>query len=148
MHSESVLIEKLLKIEALYLGATTEGEKEAAQNARDKIQRKLEHYQKKERPIEWRLTTRSKFEKNLLRALLKRYGLRPYRYTRQKYTTVMVKATRGIINDVIWPEYQEMRKILLAHLDEVTEKIIKTAINSDDSAEEIREESPQVIYQQ
>ena len=90
------------------------------------------------------MTTKSRFEKKLLQALLKRYGLKPYRYSRQRYTTVMVKTSRSVCN-IVWSEYQQMRKILSNHLDEVTDKIIKAAINNDFS-EDVREKNPHLTH--
>ena len=146
MYSESELVEKLLKIEALYAGATTAGEKEAAENAMNKIQNKISKSRDQDPVIKWRMTTRSSFEKKLLVALLKRHGLRPYRYHKQKFTTARADMTKTFMDNVLWPEYQEMRKLLLQHLGDVTKKIIKMAINEDDS-EEVREDCPQVNYQ-
>ena len=137
------IAEKLQKVEALRQGATTEDEKNAAQNARIKLKKKLEQYQRKEKILEWTFRTRSRFEKRLLQAVLKRYGLRPYRYKRQKYTTVMAKMSKSVC-EIVWSKYQQMRKILSDHLDDVTDKIIKAAVNDDDSPDEIREENRQI----
>ncbi len=145
--TEEDLIHKLHKIEALYSGAKTKGEKEAAKNAINRIQDRLDQYRKFDHPKEWTLATGSMFEKKLLLALLRRYGLILYRYKRQKYTTVMVEASEGFINDILWPEYQEMAKVLRTHLDTLTDKIIGEAIHGDQSGEEIREEAPRISYQ-
>lgn len=143
--NEANLIDKLLKIEALYIGAQTIGEKEAAKNALDKVQKKIEEYKKADPPTEWKLVTNSMYEKKLLQSLLRRYGFKPFRYKRQKYTTVMVVASGEFINNVLWPEYVQMSKLLISHLDEVTEKIIKSAIN-ESSEEEIRDEKQKITY--
>jgi len=38
-------------------------------------------------------------------ALCRRYGLKPYRYHRQRRTTVMVRAPRRFINRCLWREF-------------------------------------------
>ncbi len=37
-------------------------------------------------------------------ALLRRYGIRPYRYRRQRYTTVMAKVSQRFVDDTLWPQ--------------------------------------------
>lgn len=145
MFNESDLIEKLYKIEALFSGAKTKGEKEAAKTALEKIQGRLDEIQTDDPPIEWTLTTKNQFEKKLLSALLRRYGLKPYRYSRQRYTTVMVMASSKFINEILWPQYLKMSEVLSSHLNQLSDRIIKQAIN-ENLSEEVREESSQIGY--
>lgn len=144
--SREDLVIKFQKIEALHAGAQTSGEKDAARNALNKIQKRIEEYQEVETPTEWKLSTSSMFEKKLLHALLRRYGLSPYRYARQRYTTTMVMASGRFIDDVLWPEYLEMSRVLDSHLTEVTNQIIKDAIGQDESGDDIRQEPLQINY--
>ena len=57
-------------------------------------------------------------------ALLRRYGMEPYRYYRQKYTTVMVKGPDHFLIKVVWPEFLELNEVLTAHLSDITDRII------------------------
>ena len=147
MFTESDLIEKLLKIEALYLGATTSGEKKAAERAIESIQKRIKEYQLLDPPKEWQYSFNNQYEKQLFKALLQRYGLQPYRYKRQKYTTVMVLVSETFSKEVLWPEFVEMNKILRKYLDEMTDKVIKQATGQDNSEDELREEIHQISYQ-
>ena len=52
MNDEFKLIEKLSRIEALYSGAMTEGERDAAANALQRIRERLESIQKTDPPVE------------------------------------------------------------------------------------------------
>jgi hypothetical protein len=71
-------------------------------------------------------------------ALCRRYGLKPYRYPRQKRTTVMLRVPRGFNDTVLWPEFVELDRALVAHLQEVTTRIIRGAVHADTSeAEEV-----------
>jgi hypothetical protein len=62
---------------------------------------------------------------------LPRYGLEPYRYRRQRYTTVLVRAPKSFINKTLWPEYLELRDALNDYLNEATERIIKEEVYGD-----------------
>src|SRR5438094_10596838 len=89
---ESRLIEKLRKIEILFARTTNPGERQAAESALERIRQRLTELEKAERPVEFRFSLVDGWSKSLFIALLRRYGLKPYRYTGQRRTTVMVKA--------------------------------------------------------
>src|SRR5690349_3774657 len=91
---EDQLLEKLRKIEALFAGATTPGEKVAAGEAKKRIQLRLEALEQADPPVEYRLTAGDGWSAKLLLALCRRYGLAPYRYRGQRRTTVMVKVSK------------------------------------------------------
>jgi hypothetical protein len=76
--------------------------------------------------------------KSLFIALLRRYGLKPYRYPGQRRNTVMVRVTATFVNETLWPEFQEFYKSLRAHLEEVTNRVIAEAICKDASDVEVR----------
>jgi hypothetical protein len=130
---EAKLREKLARIEALFSGATTDGERVAAAEARRRIQLRLEAVQEKDPPIEYRLTVADAWSGKVLLALLRRYELRPYRYKGQRRTTIMVKAPRSFIDDTLWPEFEQISTALRAHLDEVTTRILADVFETDGS---------------
>ena len=88
MNEEKKLIEKLQHIEALFAGATTEGERAAAANALERIRDRLGKLQKIDPPVEYKFTLGDKWSRRLFVALLRRYGIKPYRYPRKRYTTL------------------------------------------------------------
>jgi len=137
MNDEVKLIEKLIRIEALYSGATTEGERDAAANALQRIRDRLEKIQKIDPPIEYKFTMSDMWSRKLFVALLRRYGIKPYRYYRQRYTTVMAKVSKQFVNETLWPEFQELSKTLRSYLDDVTDRVISEGIHSDSSEAEI-----------
>lgn len=71
-------------------------------------------------------------------ALCRRYGLRPYRYPRQRYSTILVRAPRSFINQTLWPEYLEISRALEEYLQEATERIIREEVfgNADEAEEQ------------
>lgn len=73
----------------------------------------------------------------LFLALCRRYGLEPYRYRGQRYTTVVLRAPRAFIDKTLWPEYLELQQALHAYLNEATERIIREEVfnDADEAAE-------------
>lgn len=134
---EQDLLDKLSKIERLYAGAATPGEKEAAADAIVRIKRRLGETAKVDRPIEYKFTLADGWSKKLFTALLRRYALRPYRYARQRRNTVMVRVPRSFVDETLWPEFLELSNVLQSYLDEVTERVISGAIHANDGEEEV-----------
>ncbi len=134
---ESDLLEKLRKIERLYAGAATAGEKEAAAEAMSRIRQRLDATSRVERAIEYRFTLMDGWSKKLFLALLRRYELRPYRYARQRRNTVMVRVPRSFVDETLWPEFLELSEVLKAYLEEITNRVISEAIHADAGEEEV-----------
>ena len=135
---EKYLIEKLRKIEQLFARSPFPGEQAAAESAAERIRLRIRQLEKTERTIEFRFSMSDSWSKALFIALLRRYSLSPYRYSGQRRTTVMVRVTASFVNEVLWPEFQELNATLRAHLDSVTSNIIKRAIHSNDADVEER----------
>lgn len=134
---EQDLLDKLSKIERLYAGATTPGEKEAAADAIARIKRRLGEVAKVDRPVEYKFTLVDGWSRKLFIALLRRYDLRPYRRARQRRNTVMVRVPRSFVDETLWPEFLELSAVLQTYLDEVTERVITQAIFNDEGDEEM-----------
>ncbi len=137
--NESELIRKLKLIEALRSQAATPGEKDLAAEAFTRFQERLQQEREgqEELATEHYFTFSSSYQNKLFVALLRRYHLRPYRYARQKYTTVMVKVAKRFSNEVLWPEFLEMSSALATYLDEATERVISQAVHADSSETDV-----------
>lgn len=131
--TEQQLREKLRKISALFEGATTAGEKAAAAAALERIRKALAETQTTERPEEFRFSLQDQWERRLFSALCRRYGLKPYRYKRQRSTTVMVMAPASFVYRTLWPEFQALKQELFAYLNAATERIIRDEVYGDAS---------------
>lgn len=142
--NETVLIEKLIKIEALYAGATTEGERVSAERARQRILARLQELLPKDPPVEYKFTFRDMWSRKVFTALLRRYDLKPYRYHRQRYTTVMVQVPKTFVDETLWPEFQKIDAELGTYLQEVTDRVIKQALNEDSSDAVVVDEPLQI----
>lgn len=138
MTAEALLREKLRKIEALYAGGATAGERSAAQVAAERIRARLATTAKTEPAVEVRFSINDIWSRQLFLALCRRYGLTPYRYPRMHRQTVIVKTPRSFIDTVLWPEFQAGNAALVEYLSSVTERVIREEVFGDVAdAEEI-----------
>lgn len=131
MFTEQELRARLRKISALFEGATTPGERNAAAAAIERVKNALSAMQQTERSVEMQFSLPDRWQRRLFSALCRRYGLEPYRYKRQRYTTVMVRAPRSFIDRTLWPEYQEIKGALDEYLNQATERIIREEVFGD-----------------
>ena len=138
MTTEEQLREKLRKIRALFEGATTPGERLAAQAAMERIGKGLGPTVEPEKVLEFQFSLPDRWQRRLFAALCRRHGLKPYRYKRQRYTTLMVRAPQNFIDQTLWPEYVQLRAALNEYLNDATERIIREEVHRD--AEEAPEQ--------
>ncbi len=137
---EGTLLEKLRKIEALHAGTKVDGEREAARRAAERIRARLAELQSRERDEVFQYSLHDPWKWKLFVALCRRYGLKPYRDQGQRRSTVLVRAPQTFQNRTLWPEYLALSEELEAHLEELTSRVIREAINEDVS--EASETSP------
>jgi len=133
MTTQSQLREKLRKIEALFAGAGTAGERLAAEAALARVRAKLADLEHHNPPVEMQFSISDPWSRHLFIALCRRYGLKPYRYHRQRRTTVMVRAPRAFVDGVLWREFSDLEADLQTYLHEVTMKIIRDEVYADTS---------------
>lgn len=131
MGIEEQLQEKLRKVEALYFGASTDGERYAAEAAVQRLRAKLAEINRRDPPVEMQFSMPDPWAVKLFIALCRRYGIRPYRYPRQRRTTIMVRASRGFFDAVVWRQFSEMHTDLWIHFEETTDRLIREAVHSD-----------------
>jgi len=143
MIGESQLREKIRKIEALFVGAGTAGERLAAEAALQRVRERVEELARNDPPIELQFSLPDQWSRHLFLALCRRYGLRPFRYRRQRRNTVMVRASRGFFDQVLVPEFSELDKALQLYLHEVTLRVIRDEVYADTSdAQEVPDALP------
>ncbi|MDI6737992.1 MAG: DUF2786 domain-containing protein [Nanoarchaeota archaeon] len=113
------ILEKIQKVEALIKRAATEGERQSAIQAKERLLKT-----KEDTEIEYNVTMGDMWQKKLFVAICHKYSLKTYRYHRQKYTTTMVRVSKSFLDGVVWPEFLKFRDILGKLVDEVTADII------------------------
>jgi hypothetical protein len=129
--TEQELREKLRKIEALFAGAATHGERQAAMAARDRIRERLKGFESHERAEEMKFTLGDGWHLRLFLALCRRYGLKPYRRHGQRRTTVLLMVVPSFVDGILWPEFNQLAQALREYLDEATERIIREEVFKD-----------------
>ena len=128
---ETGLLEKLRKIEALHAGTTSEGEREAARQAAERIRARLAEVRGLEPDVELVYTLPDPWTRKLFVALCRRYGLIPFRRYRQRSSTVLVSAPASFQQATLWPEYVALAEELRKHLAEITDRVVREAIHGD-----------------
>jgi hypothetical protein len=131
MNSEEELRQQIRKIEALFGGSSFEGERVAAEAALKRIKEKLANTKKTVPSSEYTMTFDNQWTKKLFIALCRRHDLKPYRYARQRRTTVMVRAPDDFMDGVLWPEHQALSKVLRDYINKITEQVITEEIHRD-----------------
>jgi len=139
MSTESQLRDRLRKIEALFAGAGTAGERLAAEAALHRIRARLAELSQRDAAIEMQFSMPDQWSRLLFLALARRYGLKPYRLRRQRRNTVMIRVPQAFVDNVLWPEFVELNAALTAYLHEVTLRVISDEVFADASeAQEVR----------
>ena len=131
MSIEDQLRERLKKVEALYFGAATDGERDAAGAAVEWLKAKLEEVSRRDPAIEMKFSLPDQWSVRLFIALCRRYGVRPFRYPRQRSTTIMVRAPRRFFDAVVWRQFSELHTDLWLYFEQTTERLIQQAIHAD-----------------
>ena len=131
MTDEGQLREKLRKIEALFAGAATPGERQAAGAAADRIRQQLHTAERAEPEIEMRYSIPDQWSRRLFTALCRRYGLRPFRYPRMKRQSLIVRGPRTFLEQTLWPQFDELADALTTYLNEITDKVIREEVHGE-----------------
>lgn len=113
------LVEKLRKIEALITGTKNQGERQAAQLAKQRLQGKIVV-----QPLEYTVRLQNTWKKKLFVAICQKHQLKTYRYARQKYTTTMLRVSKQFMDEILWPEFNKYNSMLEELLNEIMQDLI------------------------
>jgi hypothetical protein len=127
---EASLIEKLRRIEALHAGATTEGERIAAAEAKKRILARLVELGTADPPVDFKFRIADPWSRQVFNALARRYGLRPFRRRGQHQQTVMLKVSKRFVDQTLWPEFTAIGAELRSYLQTVTDRVIREALDA------------------
>ena len=141
MTNDQQIRDKLAKIKALFQGATTAGERHAAQAAIDRLQQRIgvvpEAAAAGHPVVEYRFSLNNPWSLRLFLALCRSLGYQPYRHHRMRRTSVCVMISKHDVDTRLWPEYLEMDSVLTEYLGELADHIIADCINPDRSDAEV-----------
>jgi hypothetical protein len=141
------LLETLRRVEALHARTNVAGERQAAAHALNLIRGQLERAEKRDPPVEYKFSMNDSWSRRLFTALLRRYGIEPYRYRGQRYTTVMARVSKSFVDDTLWPEFLALDDVLQEYLSDVTERVIREAIYEDVSEASERAKPESIEHQ-
>ncbi len=132
MPTSDRLAEKLKRIEALFARPGCEGEKMAAEQARQQVLDRLAELEQRDPPIEYTFKLPDLWSRRLFLALLRRYGITPYRKRGQTSTAVKAQLTAAFVDETLWPEYLELQRTLREYFDEFTSEVIVDVLKADE----------------
>jgi hypothetical protein len=124
--TDAELEDKLAKLEALFRRAGTAGEAKAAGAALDRLSKR-----KRTRQTEQGMTFSNPWSVRLFVALCRKHGVEPYRYPRQRRTTVMMRVDGALLNGTILPQFEELEKELYVYVNDLTDHLIANGLGSD-----------------
>jgi hypothetical protein len=90
--------ERLAKIKGLFAGATTAGERNAAEAALARIEIKMQRAKGAPVDQEYRFSLSNPWPVRLFIALCRSKGMKPYRYARMRRTSLCVKGEPAVLN--------------------------------------------------
>ena len=132
MAGDKQLREKLAKVEALFRQAASPGERAAAGAAAERLRGRLGSADSDGGPeTELRFSLPDMWSVRLFVAVCRKHGLRPFRYARQRRTTVMVRTRERSFDRVVWAEFGRRQTELQFYFEDVTDDVITRAMGLD-----------------
>jgi len=112
--------DKLQKIRALYERATTEGERQAAAAAMDRLQcgdgapqsRSSANRPKGEQPRRYTFAIKNRRDRELLKVLCIEHGAAWVYGGEPSDGIVILEAPRRLLKNILWPQFQQLRKVI------------------------------------
>ena len=132
MMDDKALREKPSKVEALFRRAASPGEKAAAGAAMDRLHDRLGSWDRNPDPEEeYQYSLPDTWSVRLFIAICRKHGVHPYRYARQRRTTVLVRVRKREFDRVVWQEFSRLHSELEDYFEAVTDHLITRAMGSD-----------------
>jgi hypothetical protein len=108
-----------------------DGEREAARRAAERIRARLAELRGQEKDEHRLYRLPDPWQRQLFLALCRRYGLEPFREAGRRCSTVQVRMPKTFHERTLWPEFLALAEELRRHLDELTQRVIREAIDDD-----------------
>lgn len=132
---------KLEKLEALFAQGATQGERAAAGAALDRLAARLDDGPGEEE-VELQYSLPDLWAVRVFVALCRKHGVRPYRYPRQRRTTIVVRARQAEFERTVLAEFHKLHSELAAYFHDTVDHLIADAMKSDGDDRNI--ERPQI----
>lgn len=121
--------ERLTKLEALFARGATAGERAAAGAALERMQARLKN--KNEAEIEVKYSLPDAWSVRLFVAICRKHGVQPFRYRRQRRTTVMVRIRKSEFERTVAAEFHALHQELTSYFAEMVDHLISDVMKSD-----------------
>ncbi len=121
---------KLQKLESLFARGATEGERAAAGAALDRLTEKL-RTTPDEDEVELQYSLPDAWAVRIFLALYRKHAVKPYRYPRQRRTTVMVRVRPAAFERTVGAEFRTLHEELVAYFKDTVDHLIADAMKSD-----------------
>ena len=133
MTATSDMAARLAKLEALFARGATEGERAAAGAAIERLRARLAEQARtaREPEIEVQYSLPDLWSVKLFLALCRKAGVRPYRYPRQRRTTVVVRVQRSVFERTVMAEFEALHRELTAAFADVVDHLIEDVMHGD-----------------
>lgn len=141
MRSDGDIRERLAKLEALFARGATAGERAAAGAALERLQARLDLAAPatEEPEIELQYSLPDVWSVRLFVALCRKHRVQPYRYPRQRRTTVMVRVQKAAFERTIAAEFQELHRELTNYFGEMVNHLIANVMKADGDDETLEQ---------
>ena len=132
MTGDEQLRERLAKVEALFRQAGSPGERAAAGAAAERLRGRLGNTDSDGGPeTELQFSLPDMWSIRLFVAVCRTHSLRPFRYARQRRTTVVVRARERSFDREVWAEFSRLQTELQFYFEDVADHLITRAMGSD-----------------
>lgn len=141
MVGEKDIQDKLAKLETLFARGATAGERAAAGAARDRLQARidLERDGNGDADTELRYSLPDVWSVRIFVALCRKHDIQPYRYPRQRRTTVMVRVHQSTFESTVGEEFRALHRELTAYFGDMVEHLIADVMKSDGDDETLEQ---------
>ena len=130
MGQQNDIRKKLEKLEALFARGATAGERAAAGAALERLNSRLDTGPQEEE-LEFQYSLPDAWAVKIFVALCRKHGVHPYRYPRQRRTTVMVKVRQSVFERTVLAEFNTLHSELVAYFKDTVDHLIADAMKSD-----------------
>ena len=134
MQGSKEIADRLAKLEALFARGATDGERAAAGAAIERLQARLDlgkSAPRAEAETELQYSLPDVWALRLFIALCRKAGVRPYRYARQRRTTVMVRVRQSEFERTVMVEFDALNRALTDTFGEIVDHLIADAMRGD-----------------
>ena len=133
--------DKLAKLEALFARGATAGERAAAGAARDRLQARIPLAEdgKGEAETELQYSLPDVWSVRIFVALCRKHDIKPYRYPRQRRTTVMVRVHQPTFESTVGEEFRALHRELTAYFGDIVEHLIADVMKADGNDETLEQ---------